>query len=72
MSQPECFNAAIKRLAAAARSSSPDILAEEVSMHGAALTRGELILRMCFHNGFHAGQLGDLRRTLEMPRIIAD
>lgn len=30
----------------------------------------ELAARIIFHNGTHAGQIADLRRALELPRVI--
>ncbi|MBG79222.1 MAG: hypothetical protein CMJ39_00755 [Phycisphaerae bacterium] len=66
----DCFKAAIQRLSTAAANQSSEWLDQELVMHGTRLTRGEQVIRLCFHNGYHAGQLGDLRRALGMPRVI--
>ena len=65
-----CLKAAIDRLSAAAGNQTSEWLDQELDMHGTRLTRGEQVIRLCFHNGYHAGQLGDLRRALGMPRVI--
>ncbi|MDG2424556.1 MAG: DinB family protein [Phycisphaerales bacterium] len=64
------FHMAIVRLAAAVRAASSSDLGEKMSWHGTPLSRGELVLRICFHNGCHAGQLVDMRRALSMPAVI--
>ncbi|MAT81403.1 MAG: hypothetical protein CMJ29_07125 [Phycisphaerae bacterium] len=66
-----CFHDAIERLANAAANSTRDWLQQEIDMHGTLLTRGDQVIRLCFHNGYHAGQLGDLRRAIGLPRVIA-
>ncbi|MCH2134434.1 MAG: DinB family protein [Phycisphaerales bacterium] len=68
----EVFRAAITRLAGAVRGTSAEMLDTPTVHHGTTLTNGELVLRICFHNGCHAGQLTDLRRAIEFPRVIPD
>lgn len=64
------FRSAIARLASAVRGATSSTLGEPMTWHGTALTRGELVLRVCFHNGCHAGQLVDLRRAMSLPTVI--
>ena len=66
----DAYTAAIRRLASAVRGSSTESLQQPIEWHGARLTHGELVLRVCFHNGCHAGQLTDLRRVLGLPMVI--
>jgi len=62
------FEAAIDRLAAAAEGCSD--LSREIEWHGNSIPAERLVLRVCFHNGCHAGQLTDLRRALALPPVI--
>ncbi|MEE2907298.1 MAG: DinB family protein, partial [Planctomycetota bacterium] len=64
------FRSAIARLAGAVRTATSATLGEPMTWHGTPLTRGELVLRVCFHNGCHAGQLVDLRRAMSLPNVI--
>ena len=41
------------------------------SWHDSTMSGADLIARLTFHNGTHAGQLTDLRRALGFPPIIA-
>jgi hypothetical protein len=66
----EIYRAAIARLAKATRTVVEETLHQEIDWHGSSLTLGQLILRVCFHNGCHAGQLVDLRRSLQLPPVI--
>ena len=52
------------------RNTSDAKLDEMVPFHGNELPLYTLIMRVCFHNGAHAGQIIDLRRALSMQRII--
>ena len=68
----EIFEQAAAALGAAARSA-PESRLDEPLMWGAArvpTTPGDLLGRIVFHNGTHAGQLVDLRRVLQMVPVI--
>ena len=64
------FEAACDRFAQAVRNTSDAKLDEMIPFHGSELPFYTLIMRVCFHNGSHAGQIMDLRRALSMPRVI--
>lgn len=68
----EIFGRAAERLAAAI-SACPEHKLEEqtVFFGGATLPRWNVAPRAVFHNGFHCGQIADLRRALRMPPIFA-
>ncbi len=67
----EIYNHACDRLAAAVRSA-PDSKLDEVVPWGQASTPlWALLTRMVFHNGFHTGQIADLRRALSFKSIFA-
>lgn len=59
------------RLASAVRSVGDAGLRREVAWGQGSTTVGELATRMVFHNGFHTGQVADLRRGLSMPSVFA-
>jgi hypothetical protein len=61
----EIFNHACDRLAAAVRAC-PDSKLDELTpwVVGQPLPLWALVARMTFHNGFHTGQIADLRRAL--------
>lgn len=67
----EIYNAAIDRLAAAARAAPEAKLLEEVSWVTFKMPLYLLVVRMCFHNGFHTGQISDLRRALGFKSVFA-
>ena len=64
------YEAACDRFAQAVRNTSDAKLDEMIPFHGSELPLYTLIMRLCFHNGAHAGQILDLRRSLNMPRVI--
>lgn len=67
----EVYEAACDRLARALRAS-PDAKLDEVVKWGVGeTTLGMLTARMVFHNGFHTGQITDLRRALGMKSVFA-
>ncbi len=66
----DIFHAGVERLATTASSASPQTLAREIRWGKAELAAGDLVLRVAFHNGLHAGQLVDLRRALGLGRAI--
>jgi hypothetical protein len=62
------FEAAIDRLARA--TASADDLLAPINWHGVGIPAGQLVMRVAFHNGCHAGQLTDLRRALGFAPVI--
>ncbi len=64
------FEAACDRLSEAVRNTNDAKLDEMMSFHGSEISLQALIMRVCFHNGAHAGQIIDLRRALSMQRVI--
>ena len=38
--------------------------------HGFAKTRMDVLIRAAWHEGWHSGQLGSLRRALGLPTIM--
>ena len=66
----DIFAAGIERLAAAAESASADQLAAKVSWGSGELPAGDLVHRLAFHQGTHAGQIADLRRALGLGSIF--
>lgn len=66
----EIYNAAVDRLARGIRASSTAKLSESVKWGPGESPLGLLAARMIFHNGFHTGQIADLRRALGMKSIF--
>ena len=66
----EIFSAAIESLAGTIECQSSARLTESVDWNGAAIRADTLIVRVCFHNGMHAGQLTDLRRGLGFAAVL--
>lgn len=66
----EVFESACTRLAAAVRSVDDAKLAAVMEWHGTSYPTWSLVLRVCFHNATHAGQLTDLRRALGLAHVI--
>lgn len=66
----EIYNSACDRLARAIRAAPASKLAESVKWGAGETTLGLLAARMIFHNGFHTGQVADLRRALGMKSIF--
>lgn len=64
------YEAACERLAAACRGAGEEALDEVIDWHGSDWPLWRLVIRAAFHNGTHAGQLLDVRRTLDLPRVI--
>lgn len=67
----EIFNAACDRLATAVRSAPDAKLEESVQWGTGPQTLWQLVVRMIFHNGFHTGQIADLRRALGFKSVFA-
>ncbi|MEE2718454.1 MAG: DinB family protein [Planctomycetota bacterium] len=64
------YAAACRRLAGVVRSMGEDELDGTLDWHGTPVPIADLVLRVGFHNGAHAGQILDLRRGLGKPRVI--
>ena len=64
------FEGACARLAAAVRAASDERLDAPEPWGKAQLPMADLIVRVNLHNAMHTGQLVDLRRALELPRVI--
>ena len=58
------FRSSIDRLAVATAEATPAMLEKEIAWGSTELAAGDLVTRVVFHNGIHAGQLIDLRRAL--------
>jgi hypothetical protein len=67
----EIYNTACDRLAGAAGKASAEKLMEQVDWMTFKIPLYLLVIRMCFHNGFHTGQIADLRRALKFKSIFA-
>ncbi len=65
------FDGACDRLAAAVRAASDDKLSANVPWGPMQIPAWMMVQRMLFHNGTHTGQIIDLRRALNMPRVLA-
>ncbi len=64
------FCDATEALAHVIESRSAESLTESVSWGDRPIRIDALIVRLCFHNGMHAGQLTDLRRSLGFARVL--
>ena len=67
----EVFNAACDRLAATVKAASDEQLAMPIKWGPIEAPWWSLVLRMTFHNGFHTGQIADLRRGLGFKSIFS-
>jgi hypothetical protein len=65
------YNGACDRLAAAIRSADAAMLDKQVAWGAGTLPLWSLTIRMVFHNGFHTGQIADLRRTFGFQSIFS-
>ncbi|CAG0993609.1 hypothetical protein PHYC_02436 [Phycisphaerales bacterium] len=65
------FDAAVARLAGAARTADDATLDRAVPWGKATSTPGALTMRMAFHNGVHCGQIVDLRRALKLGNVLS-
>ncbi len=67
----EIYNRAVDRLAAAIRAANDSKLDELVQWTaGQQMPLWQLASRMIFHNGFHTGQIADLRRALGFRSVF--
>lgn len=64
------FNTAADTLAEAVRNLDDHRLDQKVVWGQGEQTIWALLTRMVFHNGFHTGQIADLRRALGLKRIM--
>lgn len=66
----EVLNAACDRLAAAVHAASDAQLNQSIKWGPVESPWWTLVLRLVFHNGFHAGQIADLRRAFGFKSIF--
>ncbi len=66
----EIYNNACDRVAAAARTADDAALDREVPWGAGTTPLWSLVIRMVFHNGFHTGQIADLRRAFGFESIF--
>lgn len=66
----EIFESACDRFAQAVSNTTDSKLDETIPFHGSEMPLSKLIMRVCLHNGAHAGQIIDLRRALNMHQVI--
>lgn len=66
----EVFDAARTRLVQLTLDTPDDELERAFAWHTTTITAADLVARITFHNGVHAGQLTDLRRALRFAPII--
>lgn len=64
------FDGACDRLAGAVRNAPDDTLAALHAWGPMQIPAWMMVQRMLFHNGTHTGQIIDLRRALNMPRVL--
>jgi hypothetical protein len=67
----EIFNAAADRLSAALRAATDDQLDKTVPWGQTTTPLWALASRRVFHNGFHTGQIADMRRALSFKSVFA-
>lgn len=67
----EIFNRAVDRLAAGVRAVPDSRFTESVPWVGTQMPLYQLAARMAYHNGFHIGQIADLRRALGFKSIFS-
>ena len=65
------FEAACDRMAAAVSNADEAALRQQVEWGETTMELKELILRVMFHSGLHTGEIVDLRRALNLGRVIA-
>lgn len=65
----EIFDGAVARLASVVEASDGAKLETLAPWGEQKMSLGTLVMRVSLHNAQHAGQLADLRRALDMPRI---
>lgn len=66
----EIYNSACDRLADACRHATLAQLTAATPWGGGSTTIALLVMRMLFHNGFHTGQIADLRRVRGMKSVF--
>jgi len=66
----EVYRTGSERLAASLEETAPGRIGRSVRWGPIYLPVGDLVWRVVFHNGTHAGQLVDLRRALGFERVV--
>ncbi|MEZ6234410.1 MAG: DinB family protein [Phycisphaerales bacterium] len=64
------FERAAERLAGVVERAADADLERQIAWGTGTISLGDLVVRVAFHNGIHAGQITDLRRGLGMGRIL--
>lgn len=64
------YNSACERLAAAVREAPDAALDKPTKWGGGEIPVAMLVSRMVYHNGFHTGQIADLRRALGFKSVL--
>jgi len=64
------YAAACRRLSRVVRTLDESALESTLDWHGTPVRIDDLVVRVGFHNGAHAGQVLDLRRNLGKSRVI--
>ena len=64
------FEAACDRLATAVQNADDNALQQEIDWNGNLMPLKDLILRVMFHSALHAGEIVDMRRALNLGRVI--
>ncbi|MBX3364308.1 MAG: DinB family protein [Phycisphaeraceae bacterium] len=67
----EIFGEAIDALSDAVRQASDAALMRSTKWGTQPIRVCDMVMRMVFHNGVHAGQITDLRRALRMPQVLS-
>ncbi len=66
----EIFENAIEKLACTLERTHAERLSSTIDWNGEQRRIDAMAMRICFHNGMHAGQLTDLRRALKFDRVL--
>lgn len=64
------YNSACERLATAVREAPDAALDKPTKWGGGEIPVAMLVSRMVYHNGFHTGQIADLRRALGFKSVL--
>lgn len=67
----EIFNGSCERLASAVREAPDSALDQPTKWGGGEIPVSMLVSRMVYHNGFHTGQIADLRRALGFKSVLS-
>ncbi len=66
----EIFTNAVEQLACTLEALPANRLTASIDWNGTQQRIDQMAIRLCFHNGMHAGQLTDLRRALKFKRVL--